>query len=444
MPPTIGTTLRTNTVGGLKTYSVVGLASSFNFVRNTSVAMTVIFGGENVPTIENLTKMVFTVKRAGVFDGPASLIAETSEFKTLEDGTIAAELKFAASSQDFDDALKVNATGEDDVASAVFQCAFSWHEGTEIFSTASMSVTVYNNVSRAGESPVPPGTEIVMSEIPADLAAQIADLSESKGAIFAAEQSAKGSAEQAQVSQQAAKSSETAAANSATAAQEVATAANFYADAAEQFATNAQQSAAAAALSVLTPATTENLGTVKLSAGTLNNGSNVGVNSSEQLCVPIARADSAGAVRLCTNTAQNTNECGWTGLTSKGELLVMKPALTGTTMRFGAVRIADNIDDTNAYACPTAEQVKSALSTKAGIEHTHPLLSEIKTPNYQAVQQEDGTWSITTFNESSWTDFDEFGNTRPPTAKVVADEISGLKRKIIELTIEIKKLQSTN
>ena len=444
MPPTIGTTLRTNTVGGLKTYSVVGLASSFNFVRNTSVAITVIFGGENIPAIENLTKMVFTVKPAGVFDVPASLIASTSEFKTLEDGTIAAELKFAASSQDFDNALKINTAGEDDVASAVFQCAFSWHEGTEIYSTASMSMTVYNNVSRDGEPHVPPGTEIVMSEIPADLAAQIADLSESKGAIFAAEQSAKGSAEQAQVSQQAAKSSETAAANSATAAQEVATAAEFYAAEAERFATNAQQSAGAAELAVLTPATTKKLGMVKLSTGTLNNGSNVGVNSSEQLCVPIARANSAGTVRLCTNTAQALDQCGWTGVSPNGELLVMKPALTGTVMRFGAVRIADNLDDTNAYACATAEQVKSALSTKAGIEHTHPLLSEIKTPNYRTVQQEDGTWSIIVFTEPSFTDFDEFGNTRPPTAKVVADEISGLKRKIIELTIEIKKLQSTN
>ena len=276
MPPTIGTTLRTNTVGGLKTYSVVGLASSFNFVRNTSVAMTVIFGGAEIPSIENLTKMVFTVKPAGVFDVPASLIASTSEFKTLEDGTIAAELKFAASSQDFDNALKVNAAGEDDVASAVFQCAFSWQEGTEIYSTASMSVTVYNNVSRDGETPVPPGTEIVMSEIPADLAAQIADLRESKGAIFAAEQSAKQYAAQAK---------------------ESADAAILDLSGVKEDLNNLKE--------VVKPATTEKLGTVKI-AGSIND-----TTESHVVSAPLLKSTVAGMAKyFATNSSPTAGNLG--------------------------------------------------------------------------------------------------------------------------------------
>ena len=112
-----------------------------------------------------------------------------------------------------------------------------------------------------------------------------------------------------------------------------------------------------------TSATLTQQGVVKLgSSNTIQNGSPVGINANGQLSVPTASAFYAGAVRVCTNTAQTLDQCGWTGISSNGELLVMKPALTGTTMRFGAVRIADNLEDTNAHACMTAAQIKSTLN----------------------------------------------------------------------------------
>ena len=109
-------------------------------------------------------------------------------------------------------------------------------------------------------------------------------------------------------------------------------------------------------------ATNTTLGTVKLSTGdSVQNGSLVGFNANGQLSVPVAGANSAGTVRVCTDIAQEVNQCGWTGLSPKGQLLVMKPALKGTALRFGAVRIADNLDDTDTYACTTAAQVKAGL-----------------------------------------------------------------------------------
>lgn len=113
-------------------------------------------------------------------------------------------------------------------------------------------------------------------------------------------------------------------------------------------------------------ATATALGTVKLSTSyTIQNGSTIGVNANGQLSVPLASSYYAGVVKVCTNTTQTLDQCGWTGRSSNGELLILKPALTGTEMRFGAVRIADNLDDTNAYACATAAQVKAGLVAEA-------------------------------------------------------------------------------
>lgn len=123
------------------------------------------------------------------------------------------------------------------------------------------------------------------------------------------------------------------------------------------------ESVAQALVLLNTSATTTQQGVVKLgSSNTIQNGSPIGVNANGQLSVPVASANYAGAVRTCTNTVQTVDQCGWTGKSSNGELLILKPALTGTAMRFGAVRIADNLDDTNAHACMTASQIKSTLN----------------------------------------------------------------------------------
>lgn len=123
------------------------------------------------------------------------------------------------------------------------------------------------------------------------------------------------------------------------------------------------ESVAQALVLLDTTATLTQQGVVKLStSNTIQNGSPVGVNADGQLSVPVASANYAGAVRICTDTVQTINQCGWTGKSSNGELLILKPALTGTAMRFGAVRIADNLDDTNAHACMTASQIKSTLN----------------------------------------------------------------------------------
>lgn len=127
--------------------------------------------------------------------------------------------------------------------------------------------------------------------------------------------------------------------------------------------TKFSESVAQALVLLDTTATLTQQGVVKLSTpNVIQNGSPVGVNADGQLSVPVANANYAGAVRTCTNTVQTLDQCGWTGKSSNGELLVLKPALTGTAMRFGAVRIADNLDDTNAHACMTASQIKSTLN----------------------------------------------------------------------------------
>ena len=123
------------------------------------------------------------------------------------------------------------------------------------------------------------------------------------------------------------------------------------------------ESVAQALVLLNTSATLTQQGVVKLgSSNTIQNGSPIGVNANGQLSVPVASANYAGAVRTCTNTVQTLDQCGWSGKSSNGELLILKPALTGTVMRFGVVRIADNLDDTNAHACMTASQIKSTLN----------------------------------------------------------------------------------
>lgn len=198
---------------------------------------------------------------------------------------------------------------------------------------------------------------------------------------------------------------------------------------------------------VVKPATTKKLGTVKLgTANTTNNGGPVGLDNSGQMRVPVAGGSiqhPCGVIRVCTKTyAPSASNVGWSQLTNNYELVIMPP---GEFNRYGVVRIADDLDDTHTHACPTAAQVKEGLMTKADVDHTHPLLSDLETTQFVVVQ-ENGTWivKVAVYPNIPPSDFDRFGKERPLTAKKVAEQISILKGEIAQLQADIKNLQNTN
>ena len=470
VPATIASSYKISTgTSPIKPYTFGATANSFEFKRGNDVEIEVAFAGTQAPTVANLSKLTMGLKVSGQYDTLLALKAETQTFAADDDGLAVGTLKFNVISFIIDEALKVNTGAEDDVASAVFSLEFQWTDtGGNVHATKTLSATITNNVIRDGDAPAGPGYNV--------------------GAVMLVE----------------------------------CTQAEY--DAIENKPEHVYYLITDAAYNpeTIDAATTEKLGTVKLSTGTLNNGSNVGVNSSGQLCVPIARADSAGTARLCTNTAQDVNQSGWTGVSPNGELLVMKPALTGTARRFGAVRIADSLNDTDAYACPTAAQVRAGLQGVTPIDTTgfvdltsdqqiagkktifgdwlsfaadevdiekgvvqilgtrggiyfkiknSPAFAMVKLDNltkieeiafksdipdnpttlikwlrlftYRVEQQEDGTWVVVQNPISDeWTDFDQFGSKRAPTAYVVAKAISDLNKKIAELEATIKNLHS--
>lgn len=472
-PATIASTYKISEgTSPIKPYTFGATATSFEFKRGNDVEIEVAFAGTQAPSVAELAKLTMGLKVSGQYDTLLALKAETQTFVADDDGLAVGTLNFNVSGLIIDEALKVNTGAEDDAASAAFSLEFQW-TGVDgnVHATKTLSATITNNVIRDGDAPAGPGYNVGVVMLVECTQAEYDAIEDKPEHVY-----------------------------------------YLITDAEDNYVPE-----------TIDPATTEKLGTVKLSTGnSVQNGSLVGFNANGQLSVPVAGVNVAGTVRLCTSHAQEVNQCGWTGVSSKGELLVMKPALTGTARRFGAVRIADSLNDTDAYACPTAAQVRAGLQgvtpidttgfvdltsdqqiagaktifgswlrfaadetdietgavkilgTRGGIyfqvedkpnfaminldnltkieeiafksdipNHPTTLISWLRLLTYSVKQQEDGTWAVvqnpTTDN---WTDFDQFGRERAPTAYIVAKAISDLNKKIAELEATIKNLHS--
>jgi len=166
-PPTLATSLsvRSSTdSNAVRSYSVSGNISSFEFKRGTTVPLEIVLVGTSIPAANEISALRFALKPASQFDIVVSAIAEADVSKTVQnnDGTLSFFASLPVVSVAIDEALSVNGTVSDDSTNATFNAEISWENSAgETSASKTYSATISNNIHRAGDA--------VASDLPAGL-----------------------------------------------------------------------------------------------------------------------------------------------------------------------------------------------------------------------------------------------------------------------------------